>query len=79
MGEVWETGEERAEGGSSKKVGTWEKEGEDNITMPSILQSRKGYREEAQKGDGSPEYKVRELVGLDSLQRTVFWGKRRNK
>ena len=22
MGEVWETGEERAEGGSSKKVGT---------------------------------------------------------
>ena len=47
--------------------------------MPSILQSRKGYREEAQKGDGSPEYKVREVVGLDSLQRTVFWGKRRNK
>ena len=47
--------------------------------MPSILQSRKGYREEAQKGDGSPEYKVREVVGLDSLQRTVFGGKRRNK
>ena len=42
--------------------------------MPSILQSRKDYREEAQKGDGSPEYKVREVVGLDSLQRTVFGG-----